>query len=160
PLDLDKARENFVNRVYNELVVKFVYRLSDSNLRYKIGLAIASELGDKYSDKKPLDQFIGSDFFRNLQAIQAVYSCFERVSYYTNERREINAIVGNLLSRSEVDLNIEWVDGQFLRKGAGLLDEKLVNDVLKWLRQPGYESVLKPFQKGLSDFLQGAMSTQ
>jgi hypothetical protein len=58
-----------------------------------------------------------------------------------------------LLSGSEVDLGILWQKGKFLRTGAALLDEKLVNDVLHWLRTPGHETVLKPFEKGLKDLL-------
>jgi hypothetical protein len=58
-----------------------------------------------------------------------------------------------LLSESEVDLGIRWQNGQFVKSGAALLDESLVNDPLHWLRSSGYETVLTPFQKGLSHFL-------
>ena len=52
-----------------------------------------------------------------------------------------------------MDLGIEWQSGRFLRKGARLLDKIAVNDPLHWLRSEGYESVLKPFEKGLVDLL-------
>jgi hypothetical protein len=51
-------------------------------------------------------------------------------------------------------LGIEWRDGKFVRKGAALLDQKLVNDTLHWLRDSGYDSVLKPFEKGLRHLLE------
>jgi hypothetical protein len=45
--------------------------------------------------------------------------------------------------------------GRKLRqKGAALLDQKLVNDTLHWLRGAGYDSVLKPFEKGLHHLLE------
>jgi len=40
------------------------------------------------------------------------------------------------------------------QEGGKLLDDKLINDALNWLRAKGYESVLTPYQKGLSHFLQ------
>ena len=42
----------------------------------------------------------------------------------------------------------------FWRKGAALLDQHLVNDALHWFREAGYDSVLKPFEKGLRHLLE------
>jgi hypothetical protein len=41
-----------------------------------------------------------------------------------------------LLNMVEVDLGIDWQEGQFVRTGAALFDDKLVNDNLHWLPSP------------------------
>jgi hypothetical protein len=54
---------------------------------------------------------------------------------------------------AETDLAISWDSGGFKPKGAALLDERLVNDPLHWLRdEPKYQNVLAPFEKGLKHF--------
>ena len=62
-------------------------------------------------------------------------------------------IVKFLILESEVDLNIRWQDGKFLRSGVRLLDEELVNKTLHWLNKKRYDTVLQPFSKGLDHFL-------
>lgn len=42
----------------------------------------------------------------------------------------------------------------FVRTGAPLLDEHLVNEPLRWLSEPKYKSVRQPFEKGLSHYLE------
>jgi hypothetical protein len=42
----------------------------------------------------------------------------------------------------------------FVRTGAKLLDDELVNASLKWLREEKYENVLKPFEKALQHLLE------
>ena len=59
-----------------------------------------------------------------------------------------------LLQQSEFNLGIQWQDGKFIRTGAKLLDDKLINEPLHWLKEKSYESVLTPFSKGLELFLQ------
>jgi hypothetical protein len=46
-------------------------------------------------------------------------------------------------------------DGIFIKNGAGLLDEALVNEPLRWLADSRYENVLVPFRMRLEHFLQG-----
>jgi len=141
--------ERFVNRVHNEIFSSYFMRFPDND-RYHIKLAVASALGDKYEYHQSLDALIGSDFQRNLQFIEAFYA------FLHDNQREANRLsrlVQYLLSQSEVDLGIEWKSGQFFRKGAALLDEVLVNDPLRWLRTAGYQSVLNPFENGMSHYL-------
>jgi hypothetical protein len=70
------------------------------------------------------------------------------------ERSKIEALIRRILLDSEIDLGIEWHDGQFIRRGAALLDEKLVNNVLHWLREAKYQAILNPYEKGLGHLLQ------
>ena len=58
-----------------------------------------------------------------------------------------------MISESEIDIGVRWIDHRFIRSGAMLLDDKLINDALHWLRNNNYSSVLDPFEKGLEHFL-------
>ena len=62
--------------------------------------------------------------------------------------------IPKIIKESEVDLAIEWQFGKFVPVGAKLLDEKLVNEPLKWLSERKYENVLFPFKKGISHFIE------
>jgi hypothetical protein len=148
-INLEDAQHHFVNRVYNQIYGTFLDSFSN-NERFKLARAMATGVGAPYSMSASLDRVIGLDFLTNLKAIESLY---ERTP--ARDRRVISDHVQRFLSESEVDLSVEWRDGRFWRKGAALLDERLVNDVLQWLRQPGYETVLKPFEKGLRHLLQG-----
>ncbi|MGE3537919.1 MAG: hypothetical protein AB7N91_10860 [Candidatus Tectimicrobiota bacterium] len=145
-VNLTEAQQRFINRAYNEVFLSFFYDLND-NTRFGIHRAIASTLGDRYAFNQSLDELIGADFLRNLHAIEAFFAALPY------KHREADLLIQDLLAQSEVDLGIEWRDGRFLRKGVGLLDAALVNDPLRWLRGAGYQSVLIPFEKGLSHFL-------
>src|SRR5882724_8038685 len=69
------------------------------------------------------------------------------------KQKDLGNLIQRLLDASEVDLGIRWENGRFIRSGAALLDEGLVNNPLRWLRSSGYEAVRTPFEKGLSHFL-------
>src|SRR5262249_19705609 len=72
----------------------------------------------------------------------------------------LNEAITETLAESEVDVGVSWQDGWFIRKGAALLDGTLVNEPLHWLSEPKYETVLTPFKKGLSHFLEGTKDPQ
>jgi hypothetical protein len=146
-VNFSEAQQRFVNRVYNQIHLSFFLNLQE-NIRYRIQKDVASALGDKYSFHQSLDDLVGQDFLRNLQAIEAIFAGLPDY-----DQKRANQLVLGLLAQSEVDLEIEWHSGRFLRKGAALLDKVLVNDPLRWLRREGYQSVLNPFEKGLSHLL-------
>ena len=147
----EEAQQRFVNRAYNELYLSFFWDLPD-NQRSKIHKGVASALGDRFQHNQTLDKLVGQDFLRNLHAIEAFYGELNQYSSYQQDRAI--QIIRGLLSKSEIDLGIDWQDGKFYRKGAKLLDEALVNDSLHWLRNKSYESVQKPFEKGLRHLLE------
>ncbi len=68
----------------------------------------------------------------------------------------LNNDILTTLATSEVDLGITWdqATGVFRKTGAQFLDEKLINDPLHWLRDPKFENVLKPFEKGLKHWME------
>jgi hypothetical protein len=143
----DEAKRRFANRAYNRVFYHFFYSISE-NKRYKIHREIVSALGDKYSYHKNLSDHIGDDFYRNLLALETFYHSAE--GYY---KSEVDKLIKQLIIESEVDIGIRWEDGRFIKSGAKLLDEKLVNDSLHWLRGKKYSSVIAPFEKGLDHFL-------
>jgi hypothetical protein len=149
---LEDAQRRFANRVYNELFVGFVYAQESLASLEMLGIAISTELGEPYPGFRSSHKIVGTDFLRSLRAIEAVYSAVPS--------RRVSEIAARLLAQSEVDLGIEWREGKFYRKGAALLDQKLVNDVLHWLRGAGYESVFKPFEKGLGHLLEAPIKKE
>jgi hypothetical protein len=68
--------------------------------------------------------------------------------------RAFDRMIRVALLESGVDLDIAWNGEIFIKKGAQLLDETLINDPLHWLREPKYENVLKPFEKGLKHWME------
>jgi hypothetical protein len=144
---LDEARRRFVNRAHDLAYRDFWSKHRDSGVMAHAWKAVAFALGDEWKGR--LDQQVGRDFFRNVQALEALYRSF------TDEtmRKDLEDLIQRLLDESEVDLGIRWENGQFINSGATLLDETLVNDPLRWLRSSGYKTVLTPFEKGLNHFL-------
>jgi hypothetical protein len=95
-----------------------------------------------------LSDHIGDDFYRNLLALETFY-----LSIDPYDRSELDNLIKQLISESEVELGVRWGNGRFIKSGAKLLDDKLVNDNLNWLREKRYVSVLAPYEKGLEHFL-------
>jgi hypothetical protein len=139
-ISAEEARKRFVNRAYNQI---FEWSSDPDSRR-----AIANALGERYMRYSKVEKYIGNNFDKCLQAIEAVSEQLDDDDYNYLEAR-----IANLLSAAEVDLGIRWEGGRFLPAGAKVLDERLVNESLHWLREKGYESVLSPFEKGLNQFL-------
>jgi hypothetical protein len=147
------AQVRFVNRAYNLIFYSFFLDF-DGNQRYAIEKEVLTALGDKYHGGRSFSERVGEDFYRNLQAIEAFYNAFSLSEPYAYKYRgDLEALINRLLQESEIDLGIRWEKGRFIKSGAKLLDEKLVNDVLHWLKDKKYESVVKPFDKGLRHYL-------
>ena len=145
-VDIEGAKKRFVNRVQNIAFGQLLYKLEKEPNELKRLVVFA--IGEKWiSSSTSLERYVGDEFYRNLQALEALYhAAYKRVF--------IGSFIEEVLSASEVDLGLRWEKGRFFPSGAKLLDEKLVNENLHWLEeQEGYESVLEPFQKGLNHFL-------
>lgn len=66
----------------------------------------------------------------------------------------LSGLIQSVMDASEIDLGVSWQPPAFLRTGAKLLDEALLNEPLRWLSDPRYKSVYDPFAKGLSHYLE------
>lgn len=147
-IDLDEVQRRFVNRAKNVIFEMFLDKHYPHD-NYQIKRRIATKLGEEVHPYKPIREYIGDDFHKCLESIEAIAYPI----YAGPHRKEFDQYVNSLLLQSEVDLEIHWEKGKFLRSGAKLLDDELVNKALHWLSHRKYETILAPFSKGLEHFL-------
>jgi hypothetical protein len=94
-------------------------------------------------------------------SLQGIYGSLEHVdtrlrqeaAYKQNQpvyrQPALTKVINRILEKSELDLGVKWEEGIFVPTGAGLLDEELVNEPLRWLKEARYKNVYDPFAKGL-----------
>ncbi len=146
-IDLSAAKQKFINRCFNSIFGDF-YRGLFLDIRKRVFFDIIFYLGLDHSVNYTFRSLIKNDFIRCLEVLEALYICVDK-----NYKPEFSEILNVILAMSELDLGIVWEKGYFRKKGADELDEKLVNNSLKWLRDKNYKSVLLPFEKGLQGLL-------
>lgn len=137
----EEARRRFVNRVENELF--------DTSIGRSLTKYVVTELGERYISGRSIWYFTQHDFLKTVQAVEALYHVASREYRHATE---VEILL--ILEKTETDIGIRWENGKFIPSGARLLDDRLVNDVLGWLRVKGYENVLAPYQKGISLLLE------
>jgi hypothetical protein len=151
---LEEAKLRFVNRSHNVIDGWYKKARFQDSFRF----AVFQTLGMRVPDVivTSLADEIGKEFDSALKAIEGAYKYANGTGHGHDFllRVRFDSDVRNLLDMAETDLGIDWQEGQFVRTGAALLDEGLVNDNLHWLRESGFKSVLAPFSKGLSGLLQ------
>jgi len=143
----NEARRRFIHRA-NNAIFRGYLDYDDPEQTAYVERLVALHLGAEYSSHFFIETYVGFDFYKCLEAIEAYYFVL-----YESRGDEFNKDLQYIISRSEIDLGIIWKDGEFLPKGAELLDDKLVDDNLKWLRNAGHETVLQPYEKGLKHLL-------
>jgi len=163
-LPIEEAQKRFINRTENyvSLILADLESLAYDDVDLdNIMIFVEAELGEPHLTYvlnsgvfvEVWRKGIGGDIHRCLQAIEGLYQV---LGDRHKEQETLSNAVDIALAKSEVDLGISWKNGIFLKKGAALLDESLVNEPLRWLGDPAYQNVLAPFQKGLKHFLEGA----
>lgn len=153
---LEKARERFVNRLFNlidEAFLGFVNKHCHLQEYVKVFKYIAYKLGIRYVGNNTLIFYSGTEFPQVLKMLEALFEGF-KMHPYANDCKRLDDIIKLAISTSEVDLGIQWRDGLFYPRGAKSLDEALVNENLKWLSDSKYANVLTPFEKGLRHYLE------
>lgn len=105
------------------------------------------------------DTIVGKNVSECLRMTEAVHDGIWKMDRHDLAKQLSNGIV-TALEMSEVDLEVEWNGQIFTRKGARLLDERLVNDPLSWLREAKQENVVKPFEKGLRHWMEAHKSRE
>jgi len=150
-IELDEARKRFINRIHNEIYWGFLLSNHFSEgTKYSIARSVATHLGDRFTNTMVVN-FVGDEMLRNLHAIEGVY---QAIADTPPLQEYLSDTIESLLIGAERDLGISWSRGRFYPSGAKLLDDKLINDVLGWLRERKYENVLNPFEKGLRHLLE------
>jgi hypothetical protein len=150
-IDTEGAKQRFMNRV-SSLIFMDLYDgklISSHQYSGAVSRNVAYRLGETYSTHKP-GAYVKGDFKRCLHVLEAMYEALEGSDFAT----ELSATIERILRDSENDLGVDWQPPIFVRTGARLLDERLVNDSLRWLREREYKTVLAPFEKGLSHYLE------
>lgn len=143
----EDAKKRFINRVKNQVLGTF-WTAVPLNRRERLKGEILTTLGLlRVGSEAYYWQEIPNNFWLHVQVMQALYDAM------TYEQKELGKIIENILSLSEVDLGIRWHNGQLIPSGSPLLDEKLVNDVLRCLQPVTYAGIRNPFNKGLQDLL-------
>lgn len=144
---MNEARRRFVNRALNLVFGSFLYQFSDCE---GIVTEIATVLGVLYDgdDFDSVKEYIDDDFYKTLLATETLFNIIP-----SDSKEELVAIIHRIINESEVDIGIRWEGGKFMKSGARSLDDGLVNDILAWLSEKGYENVMSPYRKGLDHFL-------
>lgn len=101
------------------------------------------------------DAFVGHDFSKCLYMTEALRAGLTKQQYLPSSVHRFIQGVSTAVQNSEFDLEISWDGKIFTQKGVKLLDDKLVNDPLEWLRDPKYQNVVVPFEKGLKHWMEG-----
>jgi len=160
---VDEARRRFVERIrtLSWSLIRQLYttdRHDMNDLLYAINL----HLGERHHTvthpselMEHWDAFVGDSFQKCLYMTEAVRAGFVIQRYSPEAVAQFIRGVTTAIQNSEFDLEISWDGKIFTRKGAELLDEKLVNDPLEWLRDPKYRNVIVPFEKGLKHWMEG-----
>jgi hypothetical protein len=150
-VSLDEGKRRFVNRVDNDIFRSFL----DENLSAKecitVKRNIASRLGESYRSQSPIAAYTGRDFNPTLYALETIYNSTFLLPV---KKKILVTMIESILKESELDLGVRWKDACFIKSGAELLDKKLINDVLRWLRDKSYKDVLTPYEKGLRHFFE------
>jgi hypothetical protein len=143
---LDAAtRPNYVNAL-DPAMIKIETALGEAHLEYVSG---SSAFANVWRER------VCNSFSRCLVAVEGLHQALPEPL-----KKQYSSDVTETITQSEIDLGVSWHSGLFLKKGAELLDDKLVNESLRWLAEPQYQNVRIPFQKGLSHLLEGAKDSQ
>ena len=162
-VEVDEARRRFVERIRTLTwsLLNQLY-LTDRHDMNSLLQAINFHLGERHHPvsrpsevMQQWDAFVGDSFPKCLNMTEAVRAGLVIQRYSPKTVAEFIKGVTTAVQNSEFDLEISWDGKIFTRKGAELLDEKLVNEPLEWLGDPKYRNVLIPFEKGLKHWMEG-----
>src|SRR5262245_30084296 len=158
----NEGRRRVRNRIRNstlELLQMLSKRGTSHNtllnaLNTKLGEAhVTIQADNEFSFMKVWDGLVKNNFWKFLRVTEAFHAVLTE-SVGKGSAAYFEKIIRSALASSEIDLEIRWDDGVFIKAGARLLDERLVNDPLRWLRNANHENVLKAFEKGLKYWME------
>ncbi len=154
---IEEAKRRFINRIRNSVLSYNAFNNFQGYQSFwnSICDAVANRLGEPVQYGHDSIQIFTGDWkwHKTLQAVEAVYDQFDGQRNF-HFPFTISKRVGLIMQQAELDLGIRWTDGRFLPSGASELDEVLINDSLRWIREKGLLTVQAPFEKSLSHLLQ------
>ncbi len=155
---IEEARQRFINRIEitifdpvpNEVLKSGALQVGELNRR------VAYYVGVTLEEMLTLRTYVVNDFPRCLNVLEGMYEVIPSLGI----RETLDERIEVALRVSETELGVRWASPTFVRTGAKLLDDSLVNEPLRWLRVQKYKSVLDPFEKGLSHYLEAAQKPE
>jgi len=148
-IDLPEVKRRFMNRIRNAISTVIGNINTYSELQKSIPRDLGMLLGEEFPSLLFFQRWLRNrNFWRHLEAAEAFYAS---INGYIQQY--FDRLIGKTISLSECDLGITWQNGKFYKKGAPILDQKLVNESLGMLRDKKYENVTVPFEKGLKHLL-------
>lgn len=145
----DDARQRFTNRI---LYIIFPhYPVIQGNQLQMVSRALGETPKNVYDIKK----ILMNDFFRMLDMLERLYTRLQLENSPGNQltASSLNTQITQELEDIDIDIGIKFLNGKFYPKGAQLLDDKLVNDPLDWLKNRGLSQIYEPFKKALNHLL-------
>ncbi len=96
-----------------------------------------------------------ADFYRMLDMLERLFASLPKENLTGRQLTvsSLNEQITQELEDIDIDIGINFKDGIFYPKGARLLDNKLVNDPLDWLKNNGLSNIYEPFNKALYHLL-------
>lgn len=152
-IDISEAQRKFINRVnliiMDELIDRTWYTLDTD----KLEKMTASFLGEPFDGRGDIKIYYSTNYYECLHTLECIFSSLVEMGE-EYRARELSEKIIYIVKLSEIELGIEWEQGIFIKKGAKLLDDKLINDSLEWISQKKYDSVYNPFSTGLRYFME------
>ncbi len=145
-IDLATAQEQFVNRIYAG-AFRELREVYGNARRERIASAVGLVIGIDSFKKFDIQKIVGMEYRTVLHAVEGLYAAYE-----PEYKAAVDQYVLQALRLSETSLEVIWRDGHFYPAGAELLDDKLVNDSLQWLREERHTLILGHFEKALLDY--------
>lgn len=158
--NLEQERQAFVNRInqtiFSEIEEGYNYGKIFRHLCYWFGInaddRISAVNRHIYSDDRmpSLRSLTGDVFAPTLKVLILLYQFYDNKNEY-NYKQDLDNIdrsISTALDNANLDLGIRWKLGMFYQSGAGVLDEKLIEDPLEWISE--FPHVKDDYKKALS----------
>lgn len=138
-----QARVRFTNRILQILFPLF----PDGSYAFATTGTINRVLGERGLTPTQIATVVENDFPRLLDMLERLHKY--KASH--DDPDKLSEHITRELADADEDLGVVWraEDGEFRLSGARILDDRLVNDPLDWLRTRGLSTVHEPFDKSL-----------
>ena len=147
------VQRRFMNRVKTIIIDEYLDSDDFLDILERLEKMVALFLGEPFEDCGQIEVYYSNDYYKCLNTLEIIYSSLLSMDK-KHLANKFSNYIESIVKLSEVDLGIEWKSGAFYKKGAQLLDDKLINDSLGWISIKRYQSVYKPFSNGLKHFIE------
>lgn len=116
---------------YKHIFTMVCYKLG-INANDRIGQANRNNYFDSDTIIPSLRSLTNDDFVQTLKVLVLLYGCFG-VLQNARAQKELSNSIEVAIANATIDIGVKWRDGMFYPSGARELDEKLIEEPLKWL---------------------------